>query len=48
MKNKPFACVEMKGRGAEDVQRQIAGMTREEERESWHKQTEKLRAAAMT
>ncbi len=42
-KEKPFDCVEMKRRGAEHVQRQIAGMTREQELEFWKKQTEKLR-----
>ena len=40
---KPFDCVEMKRRGAEHVQRQIAGMTPEEELEFWRKQTDKLR-----
>lgn len=43
MTDKPFDCVEMKRRGAEEVQRQIAGMTREQELEFWHKQTDKLR-----
>jgi hypothetical protein len=43
MTDKPFDCVEMKRRGAEEVQRQIAGLTREEELEFWRKQTDKLR-----
>ena len=43
MKPKPFKCVEMKRRGAEEVQRQIAGMSRDEELEFWREQTERLR-----
>lgn len=43
MMDKPFDCVEMKRRGAEDVQRRIAGMTREEELKFWRQQTDKLR-----
>ena len=31
MKPKPFDCVEMKRRGAEKVQQELAGMTPEEE-----------------
>jgi len=42
MTNKSFDCVEMKRRGAEEVQRQIAGLTREQELEFWRKQTDKL------
>ena len=43
MTDKPFDCVEMKRRGAEEVQRQITGLTREQELEFWRKQTDKLR-----
>jgi hypothetical protein len=43
MKTKKFDCVEMKHLGAEKVQEQIAGMTREEEIRFWKKRSQHLR-----
>jgi hypothetical protein len=43
MTTKTFDCVEMKRRGAELVQQQLAGMTRQEQLEYWRSQTELLR-----
>ncbi len=40
---KTFDCVEMKRRGAEEVQRTLAGMTPEEELAFWQNGTEELR-----
>ena len=40
MKTKTFDCVEMKWRGAEQVQAETAGMTREQEVEYWRVHTE--------
>lgn len=40
MKTKKFDCVEMKRQGAEIVQKEIAGMTQEQELEYWKKHTE--------
>lgn len=44
MKTKTFDCVEMKRKGAEKVQGEIAGMTLEEELAYWQRGTEELRA----
>ena len=43
MKTKTFDCVKMKHLGAEKVQEQIAGMTREEEIKFWQERTQHLR-----
>jgi hypothetical protein len=43
MKPKTFDCVEMKQRGAEKVQEEIARMTPEEEIAFWQNGTEELR-----
>jgi len=43
MKIKTFDCVEMKRRGAEEVQKQIVGMTPQQELDFWKQQTEELR-----
>ena len=43
MKTRKFDCVEMKHRGAEKVQEQIAGMTREEEVRFWKERSQHLR-----
>jgi hypothetical protein len=43
MKTKKFDCVEMKHLGAEKVQEQIAGMTREEEIKFWKERSQDLR-----
>jgi hypothetical protein len=43
MKTKTFDCVEMKRQGAEWVQKQIAGMSPQEELDFWKKQTQNLR-----
>jgi hypothetical protein len=43
MKTKTFDCVEMKHLGAEKVQEQIAGMTREEEIKFWKERSQELR-----
>jgi len=43
MKTKKFDCVEMKHLGAEKVQEQIAGMTREEEIRFWKERSQYLR-----
>lgn len=40
---KIFDCVEMKHRGAEEVQKTLAGMTLEEELAYWQSGTEELR-----
>ena len=40
---KTFDCVEMKHRGAEEVQKTLAGMTPEEELAYWQSGTEELR-----
>lgn len=39
---KTFDCLEMKRRGAEEVQKVLAGMTPEEELAYWHSGTEAL------
>ncbi len=41
-KTKTFDCVKMKHKGAEKVQREIRGMTREEELAYWAKGTKRL------
>ena len=43
MKTKKFDCVEMKHLGAEKVQEQIAGMTREEEIRFWEERSQYCR-----
>ena len=43
MKTKTFDCVEMKRQGAEKVQQELAGMTREEEIAFWQRGTEELK-----
>ena len=43
MKVKTFDCVEMKRRGAEQVQQQIADMSPLQELEFWRNQTEEIR-----
>ena len=43
MKMKTFDCVEMKQQGAEKVQQELAGMTREEEIAFWQHGTEQLK-----
>jgi hypothetical protein len=43
MRIKTFDCVEMKTRGAEQVQQQIAGMSPLQELEFWRNQTEEIR-----
>ena len=43
MKVKTFDCVEMKRRGAERVQQQIAGMTQQQEMDFWRERTEETR-----
>jgi hypothetical protein len=43
MKTKTFDCVEMKQRGAEQVQQELMDMTPEEEIAFWQKGTEELR-----
>jgi len=43
MKTKAFDCVEMKRRGAEQVQQQIAGMDVQQELDFWRNQTEEIR-----
>lgn len=43
MKTKIFDCVEMKRRGAEWVQKQIHGISAQQELDFWNKQTEALR-----
>jgi len=42
-KKKTFDCVEMMHKGAENVRRQVEGMTVEEEAEYWRLRTEELR-----
>jgi hypothetical protein len=42
MATKKFDCVEMKHRAAAKIQARLAEMTREEQLEYWHEQTEKL------
>jgi hypothetical protein len=48
MKTKTFDCVEMKQRGAEQVQQELMKMTPEEEIAFWQKGTEKLRQKQQT
>jgi hypothetical protein len=48
MKAKAFDCVQMKRGGAMKIQRKLAGKTREEQIEYWHKRTEELRARQAT
>lgn len=43
MKTKKFDCVEMKHLGAEKVQENTAGMTREEEIRFWKERSQHLR-----
>ena len=43
-KKKTFDCVEMMHEGQAAVTRKLAGMSREEQREYWHKRTEELLA----
>ena len=43
MRTKTFDCVEMKRRGAAALQAKLAGMTRDEELEFWHRENEVLR-----
>ena len=43
MKNKKFDCVEMMHLGAEHIDKQIKGMTIEEELKYWQQQTAELR-----
>jgi len=42
MKTKTFDCVEMKRQGADKVQQELAGMTKEEEIAFWRNGTEEL------
>lgn len=42
-KSKTFDCVDMKRKGAEQVQQEIAGMSIEQELAYWRKGTEELR-----
>ena len=42
MKTKTFDCIEMKRRGAEEVQKALLGMTPEEELAFWQSGTEEL------
>ena len=44
METKTFDCVEMKHRGAEAIQKQLAGKTPEEALAFWKRRTEALRA----
>jgi len=50
MKTKSFDCVEMKRLGAERVEKELAGLTLEQQLEYWRKQSEELgkRVAAAT
>jgi hypothetical protein len=43
MKAKTFDCVEMKRRGADQLQQRLAGMPPLQELEFWHKQTDEIR-----
>ena len=43
MKTKTFDCVEMKRRGAERVQKELAGLTPQQQLEYWRQQTDQLR-----
>jgi hypothetical protein len=43
MKTKSFDCVEMKRLGAERVQKELVGLTPQEQLEYWRQQTEELR-----
>jgi len=43
MKTKTFDCVEMKRRGAQIIQKQLEGKSKEEQLEYWQKGTEELR-----
>ncbi len=43
MKTKTFDCVHMKRQGAEQVMRQLAGKTVQEQLEYWQKGTEELK-----
>ena len=44
METKSFDCVEMKQRGAKQLSKRLQGMSREEELQFWHAQTEDLRS----
>lgn len=46
MKTKKFDCVEMKRLGAQAVQKEIAGLTRDQELKYWKRCTEKLKKQA--
>jgi len=48
MKKKTFDCVDMKHRGAMEIERKLAGKTRDEQIEFWRKRTEELRARQET
>ena len=41
--NKEFDCVEMKRKGAEILQKKLAGLTLEEELKFWQERTKKLK-----
>jgi hypothetical protein len=43
MKTKELECVKMMHRGAEEVRRQVEGMTLEEEAAYWRQRTKELR-----
>jgi len=43
MKAKKFDCVEMMHQGAEEVRKQIRGMTKKEEIAFWRQRSQKLR-----
>lgn len=46
--NKEFDCVEMKRRGAEKLQKKLAGLTVEDELKFWKKRTNELRKEQQT
>ena len=43
MMDKKFDCVEMKRKGAEKVQKEIKGLTLEQELEYWERSTQELK-----
>ena len=48
MKTKTFDCVEMKRIGAAHVQKELAGLTPQQQLEYWRQQTDQLRRCALT
>jgi len=48
VKTKAFDCVQMKRRGAMEIQKKLVGKTREEQIEYWRKRTEELLARQET